>query len=97
MRVIKSLIEFQWDKGNREKPVKHGLTIQEVEEAFFDKNKIVFADWKHSFIEKRNTLLGKSKSGKLLNITYIMRKGEIRVITARPINKKEVYLYEKTT
>ncbi|MDD5147667.1 MAG: BrnT family toxin [Candidatus Daviesbacteria bacterium] len=96
MRVDKIVIEFEWNEGNREKPKKHGLTPEETEEAFFDNNKVVFGDWKHSEAEQRITLLGKTKKGLLLNITYTVRKNKIRVITARPINRKEVPLYEKT-
>ena len=97
MRVDKTFIEFEWDKANSEKPKKHGLTPEEVEEAFFDDHKVVFGDWKHSTAEQRITLLGKTKKGRLLNITYTIRKNKIRVITARPINKREVSLYEKAT
>ncbi len=96
MRVDKGAFEFEWDKGNSEKPKKHGLTPEETEEAFFDDNKVVFRDWGHSITEHRITLLGKTKMGKLLNITYTVRKNKIRIITARPINGKEVSLYEKT-
>jgi len=95
MLTIKGAFEFEWDKGNIEKPKKHGLTLEEVEEAFFDNNKIIFRDWKHSIIEQRVTLLGKTKREKLLNIIYTIRKNKIRVITARTVNKKEVLLYEK--
>lgn len=95
MRVDKTVLQFEWDDGNSDKPKKHGLTLEETEEAFFDENKIIFTDWKHSKTEKRITLLGKTKTGKLLNITYTVRDSKIRVITARPINKKEVKLYEE--
>lgn len=95
MKVVKTALRFEWDKGNREKPEKHGLSAEEVEEAFFDKNKVIFGDWKHSAIEERITLLGKTKKGRLINITYTVRKNIIRIITARPINRKEVPLYEK--
>lgn len=97
MRTIKQPVEFEWDEGNSEKPKKHGLTLEETEEAFFDENKVIFGDWKHSRIEQRITLLGKTKKNKLLNITYTVRGNKIRVITARAINKKEVELYEKAT
>ena len=96
MAIDKKPAEFEWDEGNKEKPKKHGLTPEEAEEAFFDDNKVVFRDWKHSTLEQRITLLGKTKKGRLINITYTLRKNKIRVITARPINRKEVSLYEKT-
>lgn len=95
MRVVKKAFDLDWDKGNSEKPKQHGLTLEETEEAFFDENKIIFGDWKHSITEQRITLLGKTKRGKLLNVTYTVRGNKIRVITARPTNKKEVNLYEK--
>lgn len=95
MRIDKNSVEFDWDEGNRDKPKKHGVIIEEAEEAFFDENKIVFSDWIHSTKEKRATLLGKTRKGRLLNITYTIRKKKIRIITARNINKKEVQLYEK--
>ena len=91
----KSSGEFDWDEGNRDKPKKHGVTIEEAEEAFFDENKVVFSDWEHSAKEKRFTLLGKTQKKRLLNITYSIRKKKIRIITARAINRREVQLYEK--
>jgi len=97
MIVVKRIFEFEWDEGNKDKPSKHDVTIDEAEEAFFDENKVVFSDWGHSTKEKRSTLLGKTRKERLLNITYTIRRKKIRIITARDINKKEVNLYEKTT
>lgn len=95
MKVINKALIFEWDEGNSDKPKKHGLSLEETEEAFFDDKKVIFGDWGHSITEQRITLLGKTKQDKLLNITYTVRKGKVRVITARPINRKEVSLYEK--
>ena len=96
MKVFREAIAFEWDKGNAEKPQKHGVTLTETEEAFFDENKAVFADWKHSTAEPRATLLGKTKRGRLLTITYTIRVKKIRVITARPVNKREIPLYKRS-
>lgn len=95
MNTNKNLAEFDWDEGNRNKPERHGVAIDEAEDVFFDDNKVVFADWIHSVKEKRFTLLGKTRKGRLLNITYMIRKKKIRIVTARDINKREVKLYEK--
>lgn len=95
MIADKSSVEFDWDEGNRDKPNKHGVTIDEAEEAFFDENKVVFSDWEHSTKEKRFTLLGKTQKKRLLDITCAVRKKKIRIITARDINRKEVQLYKK--
>ena len=96
MRVFREPIEFEWDKGNAGKPQKHGVMLTETEEAFFDENKVVFADWKHSTAELRATLFGKTKKGRLLAITYTIRAKKIRVITARPTNRKEMPLYKRS-
>lgn len=96
MKILEKVLEFDWDKGNRDKTKKHGVAIEEAEEAFFDENKMVFSDWTHSAKEERSTLLGKTRGARLFNITYTIRKKKIRITTARDINKKEVQLYEKT-
>ena len=95
MIIDKVVAEFEWDEGNKDKPKKHGVTIGEAEEAFFDDNKVVFSDWIHSAKEKRFTLLGKTRRERLLNIIYTIRRKKIRIITARDINGKEGQLYEK--
>lgn len=91
---LPDVLEFEWDDGNSHKPRKHGLSLEETEQAFFDKKKM-FGGWRHSTKEPRITLLGKNKKEKVLNITYTIRKNKVRVITARIINKKEVHLYEE--
>jgi uncharacterized protein len=97
MNSNKNITEFDWDEGNRNKPEKHNVAIDEAEEVFFDENKVLFKDWMHSVREKRFTLLGKTRKERLLNITYTIRKKKIRIITARDINRREVQLYEKAT
>ncbi|OGH14240.1 MAG: hypothetical protein A2687_05955 [Candidatus Levybacteria bacterium RIFCSPHIGHO2_01_FULL_38_26] len=96
MRIDKSVLEFEWDKGNINKPKKHGLTIEETEEVFFDNRKKTFKDKLHSKGEERFRIVGETKKGKLLFVVFTKRKGKIRIISARKINKKEVYLYKKT-
>lgn len=88
-------IEFQWDKGNSHKNEKHKVANTEIEEVFNDRDKAMSPDHKHSKSEQRYILLGKTKDKRLLYIVFTVRKGMVRVISARDINKKEVYLYEK--
>ena len=97
MRVDKSVYEFEWDKGNTGKNQKHKVNDQEAEEVFLDENKKIFKDKLHSGGEERFRVVGKTKKGRLLFVAFTMRKGKIRIISARNINKKEVYLYEETT
>jgi hypothetical protein len=97
MIIWNELIEFQWDSGNSHKNEKHKVVKTEIEEAFNDHNKVMSPDHKHSKSEQRYILLGKSKKKRLLYIMFTVRKGIVRVISARDINKKGVYLYEKAT
>ncbi|MBI2337915.1 BrnT family toxin [Candidatus Daviesbacteria bacterium] len=96
MRVVKDVLEFEWDKGNTDKnKAKHDVEDNEAEEVFLDEHRFVFKDHLHSGNEQRFRILGKTKKGRLLFIVFTKRKKKIRVISARDINKKEVHLYEE--
>lgn len=95
MRINKEPVEFEWDKGNAGKNAKHGVSDYECEETFFDETKRALKDVLHSESEERHILLGKTKKRKLLYVVYTKRGKKVRVISARPINRKERHLYEK--
>ncbi len=96
MKIFIKVKEFQWDKGNKNKNwLKHKVSNQESEEAFFDKKVKILKDILHSNKEKRFILLGKTKKERLLFIVFTIRDKKIRVISSRDANKKEVKLYEK--
>lgn len=95
MKIIEKAFEFEWDKGNIGKNKKHRVEDKETEEAFFDKHRFIFKDKVHSKHEERFRILGKTKRGKLLFIVFTKRGKRVRIISARDINKKEAYLYEK--
>src|SRR5687768_15078691 len=91
-------IEFEWDEGNKEKNlIKHGITFQEIEQAFFDEFKKMAKDVHHSGVEERGVLIGRTFNNVVLFISYTIRKERVRVISARPLNKRERHRYEKTT
>lgn len=97
VRVEKKVLEFLWDNGNSEKNwIKHHVSRDECEEPFFDEDKIIYKDIFHSVSEERFILIGKSKKNRLLYIVFTMRRGKIRIISARDVNRKEEHLYEKT-
>jgi uncharacterized DUF497 family protein len=88
---------FQWDKGNIDKSYKkHKISPNESEEVFLDENLKVIKDFKHSQKEERFIALGKTFSGKKLFVVFTVRGDKIRIISARPMNKKERKYYEKT-
>ena len=90
-------ITFVWDSGNEYKSRdKHDVSIQEVEEAFFDLNKKLFDDYAHSDKkEVRYILLGQTQKNRLLYVAFTIRNNQIRAISARDLNKKERPLYEE--
>jgi len=94
---IVSLSEFQgfdWDQGNFEKNwIAHQVTSQEAEQVFFNTPLIVADDEKHSRTEKRYFVLGQTDRDRPLFIAFTVRKGRIRVISARDMNKKERKVY----
>ncbi|OGY15587.1 MAG: hypothetical protein A2784_02015 [Candidatus Chisholmbacteria bacterium RIFCSPHIGHO2_01_FULL_48_12] len=98
MVTFKQPIKFIWDKGNQDKNwLKHQVTTQEAEQVFFDPNKKIHPDKIHSQKEARFILLGKTKNNRLLFIILTTRNSNIRIISARDINKQERPLYETTT
>ena len=94
--LILNCIGFDWDKGNIEKNwIRHQVTRNESEQAFFNEPLIIAEDMKHSQYEKRWYLLGKTDTGRLLFIVFTIRKDLIRVISARDMNKNEREAYNE--
>ena len=92
------IVGFQWDAGNAHKSQeKHGVTQGEAEEVFFNHPLLVSGDEKHSEDEQRFLALGITSAGVFLSIVFTLRKSAtlIRVVSARPMSKKERAFYEK--
>ena len=87
---------FDWDAGNARKSTdKHSVTQAEAEQVFFNEPLLVVGDVNHSQAEVRYHALGKTDIGSLLHITFTLRADQslIRVISARPMHKKERVSY----
>lgn len=90
------IIEFEWDQGNTDKSyVKHGVTPKESEEIFLDEHLRVARDIVHSQGEDRFIGIGKTFSGKILFVVFMLRKQKVRIISVRPANRKERRVYEE--
>lgn len=93
---LTKIIGFEWDKGNIDKSYqKHGITPNEAEEVFLDKNAGIEKDIKHQEAEERYIAIGMTLNEKLLFVVFTVRDSVIRVISARRANKKERRLYEE--
>jgi uncharacterized DUF497 family protein len=97
MRPFETVIGFEWDTGNEQKNVKHGVTPADAEQVFLNEPLVVLDDLKHSDTEPRYHALGQTTAGRLLHITFTIRTSKIRVISARDMHRKERSIYEQET
>ena len=94
----KQIKGFNWDAGNERKNVdKHSVSQLEAEQLFFNEPLLLLPDKKHSNDEPRYHALGITDSGRQLHITLTLRDDEtlLRVISARPMHRKERKIYEQ--
>jgi len=90
------VVGFDWDLGNADKSVdKHGVTPAEAEQVFFNDPLLLLGDDKHSAVETRFHALGRSDDGRLLQVSFTMRRDGtlVRVISARDMNRRERAVY----
>ena len=89
---------FDWDKGNRAKCEKHGLSTSVIE-SLFTLPLAILPDAAHSQRERRFRGIGRTDKGLGVFIVFTLRrKGDqllIRPISARYLHKKEIDAYEK--
>ncbi len=88
---------FQWDAGNREKNLKHGVHASECEQVFFNEPLLILDDPKHSAAEDRSAVFGQTDQGRKLVVVYTQRASLLRVISARDMNRRERQFYEHAT
>ena len=88
-------LEFEWDRGNIEENWKrHQVTVFECEQVFFNKPLAVSRDPGHSSEEVRFFAFGRADAGRALAVVFTIRRGRIRVITARDMSQRERRTYE---
>ena len=97
MLDLRRITGFDWDDGNARKNAKHGVSMAEAEQVFFNAPLLLLADETHSLQEPRIHALGKTDEGRTLHITFTLRQSGqcIRVISARDMHRKERAIYEQ--
>ncbi len=89
---------FDWDRGNRAKCEKHGLSVAVIE-GLFERPLAILPDAAHSQRENRFRAIGRTDKGRGVFIVFTLRrKGEelvIRPISARYMHKKEIDAFEE--
>jgi len=90
---------FDWDAGNARKNERHGVSMAEAEQVFFNTPLLAVADSRHSERDARLHALGKTDGSRRLHVTFTLRDAgrKIRVISARDMHRKERALYAQQT
>lgn len=86
---------FDWDDGNVQKSqIKHRISIAETEQLFLNPPEIL-DDEKHSGQEQRWLAFGRTDADKLVSCAFTIRGKLIRVISVRPMSRRERKWYEE--
>jgi uncharacterized DUF497 family protein len=90
------ITSFEWDAGNESKSQdKHAVSCGEAEQVFLNAPLKVLFDPAHSKTEPRFHAFGQNDAGRLLTVAFTVRGNLIRVISARPMSRKERNCYEQ--
>ena len=87
---------FDWDAGNREKCVSHGVSIAEIETLFASAVRVA-PDIKHADVEARYIAIGLGDANRPIFVAFTFRNfgttRKIRPISARFMHDKELARY----
>ena len=89
-------MDVEWDprKADHNRS-KHGVEFTEAATIFGDPYELTIADPDHSLHEFRFLSIGRSDNSRLLLVSYTEREADtVRIISARPTNKREQQYYE---
>lgn len=71
------------------------MTQAECEQLLLGRPLVVRPDARHSVAEPRHLALGQTAAGRLLMVAFTIRGQRLRVISARPMSRRESNLYAK--
>lgn len=87
---------FEWDEAKAgENLAKHGVAFDEAKTVFDDPLYVDFYDPQHSADEPRYIIIGRSRQGRLLIVSYTERGDAIRLISSRELTPTEREAYEE--
>lgn len=94
---LRKITGFNWDDGSACKNEKHGVSMAEAEQVFFNAPLLLLEDGAHGQQEPRLHALGKTDERRMLHNTFTLRQtgSLIRVISAREMHRKEPAIYEQ--
>ena len=89
-------MNFEWDEQKAAANLsKHGVSFEEAKTVFDDPLYVDFYDPDHSFDEQRYIIIGESRQGRLLVVSYTERGDAIRLISCRETTPAERTVYEE--
>jgi uncharacterized DUF497 family protein len=89
-------MECEWDETKAAINLsKHGISFNEAQTVFHDPLYVDFYDPDHSLGEHRYIIVGMSRQGRLLLVSYAERDDVIRLISAREVTRTERKIYEE--
>lgn len=87
---------FQWDAGNSAKNWRrHNVSQTEAEQLFL--NRPVVVTDARAGPETRRFAFGRTDGGRLLTVVFTVRGPLLRVISARPMSRRERTGYDQAT
>jgi uncharacterized DUF497 family protein len=87
-------MDFEWDANKSvENVLKHGVSFEEAQRAFFDAKRKIYRDDKHSLKEERYFCYG-MVAGEILTVRFTVRGETIRIIGAGYWRKGRMMYYE---
>ena len=88
-------MRFSWDiEKEKTNLSKHKVSFREASTVFADTFSITFDDPKHSIGEHRMLTFGLSAEGRMFAVSHVERGSFTRIISARPLTKRERRIYE---
>jgi uncharacterized protein len=93
--VVSGLLGFEWDAANwRKSELKHGVAIVEAEEVLLN-DPVCEVDARHSDSEQRYVALGTTNEGRRLFVAFTIRRDWVRIISARPMSRRERAIHDE--
>ena len=85
---LPNIAGFQWDEGNSSKNwARHQVSQTEAEQVFLNRPLVVAgAPFKN---ESRQFAFGRTDAGRLLTVVFTVRGSLLRVISVRPMSRRE--------
>ncbi len=89
-------MQFEWDQRKAiANHRKHGVAFNDAIAVFFDPLARIFPDPDHSEVEERELMVGYDSAARLLYVSFVERRGNVRIISARRATAREASTHEK--